>query len=125
MSGAASRGVVYHIDASYFVFRAYYSLPPDMADADGNSTHALYGFARFLADLLEQVRPERICVAFDHSLGSETSLPRSALTLAGSIRAVKPPKLVIVPAAEKLDQSPLAHGMSQAHQGVAGPQPHV
>jgi DNA polymerase-1 len=74
VSGAASRGVVYHIDASYFVFRAYYSLPPDMADADGNSTHALYGFARFLADLLEQVRPERICVAFDHSLGSETSL---------------------------------------------------
>jgi DNA polymerase I len=74
VNGAAARGVVYHIDASYFVFRAYYSMPPDMVDADGNSTHALYGFARFLSDLIEQVRPERICVAFDHSLGSETSL---------------------------------------------------
>ena len=66
-------GVVYHIDASYFIFRAYYSMPPDMVDADGNATHALYGFARFISDLLEQVRPERIGVAFDHSLRSETS----------------------------------------------------
>jgi DNA polymerase I len=61
-------GVVYYIDASYFIFRAYHSMPPDMVDADGNATHALYGFARFLSDLLEQVRPERICVAFDLSL---------------------------------------------------------
>ena len=74
MTLPANRGVVYHIDASYFVFRAYYSMPPDMADADGNATHALYGFARFLGDLIEEVRPERICVAFDHSLNSETSL---------------------------------------------------
>jgi 5'-3' exonuclease len=66
-------GVVYYIDASYFVFRAYHSMPPDMVDGDGNSTHALYGFARFLSDLLESVRPERIGVAFDQSLRSETS----------------------------------------------------
>lgn len=73
MNAAARSGVVYHVDASYFVFRAYYSMPPDMVDADGNSTHALYGFARFLSDLIEQVRPERIGVAFDQSLRSETS----------------------------------------------------
>jgi DNA polymerase I len=66
-------GVVYYVDASYFIFRAYHSLPPDMVDGDGNSTHALYGFARFLSDLLEQIRPERIAVAFDKSLRSETS----------------------------------------------------
>jgi DNA polymerase I len=70
---ATRAGVVYFIDASYFVFRAYHSMPPDMVDAEGNGTHALYGFARFLADLLEQVRPERIGVAFDISLRSETS----------------------------------------------------
>jgi 5'-3' exonuclease len=69
----ARPGVVYHVDASYFVFRAYHSMPPDMADADGNATHALYGFARFIGDLLEQVSPEWIGVAFDQSLGSETS----------------------------------------------------
>ncbi len=67
-------GVVYHIDASYFVFRAYYSMPPDMVDGDGNATHALYGFARFMSDFLERVRPERIGVAFDQSLRSETSV---------------------------------------------------
>jgi 5'-3' exonuclease len=66
-------GVVYHIDASYFIFRAYHSMPPDMVDADGNATHALYGFARFLSDLLEQVRPERIGIAFDRSPRSEIS----------------------------------------------------
>jgi DNA polymerase I len=66
-------GVVYLIDASYFVFRAYYSMPPDMVDGEGNATHALYGFARFLSDFIEQVRPRRIAVAFDESLNSETS----------------------------------------------------
>jgi 5'-3' exonuclease len=70
---ALTSGVVYHIDASYFIFRAYHSMPPDMTDADGNATHALYGFARFISDLLEQVRPERIGVAFDISLRTETS----------------------------------------------------
>jgi 5'-3' exonuclease len=73
VSAQMRSGVVYYIDASYFIFRAYQSLPPDMVDGDGNSTHALYGFARFLSDLLEQIRPERIAIAFDKSLRSETS----------------------------------------------------
>ncbi len=66
-------GLVYHIDASYFIFRAYHSIRSDMVDGEGNATHALYGFARFISDFVEQVRPERIGVAFDHSLRSETS----------------------------------------------------
>jgi DNA polymerase I len=69
----ARAGVVYYIDANYFIFRAYHSMPPDMVDPDGNATHALYGFARFLSDLLERVRPERIGVAFDLSLSTVTS----------------------------------------------------
>jgi len=73
----ALSGVVYYIDASYFIFRAYHSMPPDMVDGDGNATHALYGFARFLSDLLEQVRPERIGVAFDLSTRQETSFRNS------------------------------------------------
>ena len=71
-------GVVYFIDASFFVFRAYHSMPPYMVDADGNATHALYGFARFLSDILEQVRPERIGVAFDISLRGETGMPATS-----------------------------------------------
>jgi DNA polymerase I len=69
----ARSGVVYYVDASYFIFRAYHSMPADMVDGDGNATHALYGFARFVSDLLERVRPERIGVAFDVSLRGETS----------------------------------------------------
>lgn len=71
MSGAP--GVVYHIDASYFVFRAYHSMPPDMVDRDGNATHALYGFARFLCDFIERVDPSSVVVAFDESLRGESS----------------------------------------------------
>jgi 5'-3' exonuclease len=62
--------MVYLIDASVYVFRAYYSLPPDMRDGEGNSVHALYGFARFLGDLLERAHPEYVAVAFDASLST-------------------------------------------------------
>ncbi len=58
----------YLIDASVYVFRAYYSMPEDMTDKDGNPVNALYGFCRFLGDFMEQVTPEHIAVAFDESL---------------------------------------------------------
>jgi 5'-3' exonuclease len=58
------------IDASCFIFRAYYSMPVELADRDGRSVNALYGFARFLSDLLEQAAPEYVAVAFDESLAS-------------------------------------------------------
>src|SRR5579862_6352040 len=38
---------------------------PDMRDRDGNPTHAVFGFARFIGDLIERVRPAYIAVAFD------------------------------------------------------------
>ncbi len=60
--------VVHLVDASFFVFRAYYSIPPEMADGEGRPVNALYGFARFLSDLMERARPEYIAVAFDESL---------------------------------------------------------
>lgn len=62
--------MLYLVDASVYVFRAWYSMPPDMADGDGRPTHALFGFARFLGDLIERVRPEYLAVAFDESLTS-------------------------------------------------------
>ena len=60
--------VVHLVDASFFVFRAYYSIPPEMADGEGRPVNALYGFARFLGDLIEREKPEHIAVAFDESL---------------------------------------------------------
>lgn len=62
--------MIYLIDASVYVFRAYHSMLPDMADRDGNPSHAVFGFAKFLSDLVERVRPEYIAVAFDKSLTS-------------------------------------------------------
>jgi 5'-3' exonuclease len=60
--------VLYLIDASVFVFRAWYSVPIEIADPDGNPVNALHGFARFLGDLLEKHAPAFIAVAFDQSL---------------------------------------------------------
>ena len=60
----------YLIDASVYVFRAYYSMPDDMVDDAGNPINALYGFCRFLGDFMERVTPEFVAVAFDESLSS-------------------------------------------------------
>ena len=53
------------VDASVYVFRAYHSTLPDMRDRDGNPVHAVFGFARFLGDLIERLRPTYMAVAFD------------------------------------------------------------
>ncbi len=58
----------YLIDASVYVFRAYYSMPDDMVDDNGNPVNALYGFCRFIGDFMEQVTPEYFAILFDESM---------------------------------------------------------
>ena len=60
--------VLYLVDASVFIFRAYYSVPIDVTDRHGNPVNAVHGFARFLGDLLEREAPGHVAVAFDESL---------------------------------------------------------
>jgi 5'-3' exonuclease len=60
--------MLYLVDASIFIFRAYYSVPVEVVDRDGNPVNAVHGFARFLGDLLERETPGHIAVAFDESL---------------------------------------------------------
>jgi len=43
-------------------------MPADMTDPEGRMVNALYGYARFLGDLLERTRPQHVVVAFDESL---------------------------------------------------------
>jgi 5'-3' exonuclease len=62
--------LIYLVDASVYVFRAYHSMLPGMHDRDGNPVHAVFGFARFLGDLIERVRPRYIAVAFDQRLAT-------------------------------------------------------
>ena len=59
---------VYLIDASIFVFRAWYSMPEGFSDPQGRPTNAVYGFARFLCELLEQTSSRHVAVAFDEAL---------------------------------------------------------
>lgn len=62
--------MLYLVDASVYIFRAYYSLPDTFVDGDGNPVHAVYGFAGFLTELLERENPRHIACAFDESLTS-------------------------------------------------------
>jgi 5'-3' exonuclease len=62
------RPPVYLIDASVYVFRAWFSIPDQMTCPDGHPVNALYGFTRFLGDFLERVEPDHVGVAFDESL---------------------------------------------------------
>jgi 5'-3' exonuclease len=61
--------LVYLVDASVYIFRAWFGQAAELRDAAGNPTHAIYGFARMLGDLIEQRRPLHIAVAFDESHG--------------------------------------------------------
>lgn len=58
------------VDASVYVFRAWFSLPATLTAPDGRPVNAFYGFARFLLELLVREQPRAIVCAFDESLTS-------------------------------------------------------
>lgn len=62
--------MLYLIDASIYVFRAYYSMPGSITDGQGNPVNAVYGFCSFLTDFIQQTNPDFVGVAFDISLTS-------------------------------------------------------
>ena len=59
---------VYLVDASIYIFRAWFSISDDFSNSEGQPTNAVYGFTGFLCSLLEQTKAEHIGVAFDESL---------------------------------------------------------
>jgi len=83
--------MIYIIDASVFIFRAWYSIPDTMTDADRNPVNAVYGFARFLGDFLESVQPRFVAVAFDRSL--EKNFRRELYPQYKANREPAPPEL--------------------------------
>ena len=60
---------LYLIDASIYIFRAYFSLPAHWHSPCGYPVNAVFGYSRFLLDFLEQVQPGEVVAAFDESLG--------------------------------------------------------
>ena len=59
---------VYLVDASIYIFRAWFSISDEFATSTGEPTNAVYGFTGFLCSLLEQTKAEHIGIAFDESL---------------------------------------------------------
>lgn len=59
---------VYLIDASPYIFRAYFSLPESIATPEGESVNAVYGWAAFLIKLIADERPAYLAAAYDGSL---------------------------------------------------------
>ena len=60
--------VLYLVDASIYIFRAWFSLPDSIENSEGAPVNALYGYANFLCQLIEETAPGYIAVAFDESL---------------------------------------------------------
>jgi DNA polymerase-1 len=59
---------VYLVDASIYIFRAWFSMSDEFVNQRGEPTNAVYGFSGFLCSLLEQTGAEHIAIAFDESL---------------------------------------------------------
>jgi 5'-3' exonuclease len=61
---------VHLVDASPYIFRAYFAMPSDYTDATGAEAGAVFGFASFLLRYLEAEAPTHLGVAFDESLNT-------------------------------------------------------
>ncbi|OFS27182.1 DNA polymerase I [Brevibacterium sp. HMSC07C04] len=59
------------IDGHSLAYRAYFALPPEnFSTADGQTTNAVFGFARMLLTAVNSLEPTHVAVAFD--LGRQT-----------------------------------------------------
>ncbi len=83
--------MVHLIDASVFIFRAWFSVSDRVVDPDGRPVNAVLGFARFLTGLLAESRPRHVAVAFDESL--TTSFRNDLYPPYKANRELPPPEL--------------------------------
>jgi DNA polymerase-1 len=56
---------IHLVDASPFLFRAFFSLPKTIVDRAGKPANAVYGFASFFAKYMTDEKPTHIGIAFD------------------------------------------------------------
>jgi 5'-3' exonuclease len=79
------------VDVSVFVFKSWFTIDPGMKDRSGRPVNAVYGFGRFLGDVLARLAPSRIALAFDESLS--TSFRNEILPAYKANREPAPPEL--------------------------------
>jgi 5'-3' exonuclease len=82
---------VYLVDASPYVFRAYFSMPASLVSPAGDPVGAVYGFAGFLIKLIEDEAPTHLGIAFDESL--TTSFRNDFYPAYKAQRDLPPPEL--------------------------------
>ena len=58
---------IYLIDASIYIFRAWFSLPDTLVGKDKQPANAFYGYFDFLTKFIAETKPQHIVVAFDSS----------------------------------------------------------
>jgi 5'-3' exonuclease len=68
MRGIMSAQRIHLVDASVYIFRAYFSLPPTITGRSGLPVNAVYGFASFLLRLIGEEEVTHLGLAFDKSL---------------------------------------------------------
>lgn len=62
----AKNGRLLLVDGNSVIHRAFHALPP-LQTKEGQPTNAVYGFATMLQKAMQQVDPDYVIVAFDHS----------------------------------------------------------
>ena len=65
LTGVSEGDVLYVIDGSGFIFRAYHGIRGSMTSRDGEPVHAVYGFIKMLMALLRDRAPSHVAIAFD------------------------------------------------------------
>ncbi|MDD5613637.1 MAG: DNA polymerase I [Candidatus Omnitrophica bacterium] len=65
----SSNESAYFIDASNYIYRAYYALPA-LNNSKGIPTNAVYGFLTMLKKLIKEKTPDYLAIAFDHKAPS-------------------------------------------------------
>ena len=61
---------VYLVDASPYIFRAFFSVPPSVKTPDGKPKNALHGFSGFLLKLIADEEVRHMALTFDRSLNT-------------------------------------------------------
>ena len=68
MDKPINQPTVYLIDASIYIFRAWFSVPDSMRGENGMPVNAVYGFCRFLTEFAERSGATHVGIAFDENL---------------------------------------------------------
>lgn len=85
---SAQRPTLYLIDASPYIFRAYFSLPDSIETPEGRPANAVYGWASFLIKLIADEAPSHLAAAYD---GSLTTSFRNRLFAGYKAKRAQPP----------------------------------